>query len=368
MKKVFFIIYSFSKGGGAESLLTMIVNNLNPDKYDIGIMEIIHDEVKAEPINKNIKIFPYYVRADDPERKAKMYYVYHEWDKVIEEYIPQDYDLYVSFNFLRSSFLLPPDRKNIAWIHGGIPSLAQENRREEWMLQNIAFYKADRIVSISDVTTQSLEELFPWHKDKIRVIYNGIDIEQIRAKAKEETVINLKHPALISIGRLDANKNPIRMLRIFEQVHKRKPEVHLYYLGYGDLEEDVKGMAKDIGLSKQVHLLGYYDNPFPIVAQSDVVCMFSISEGFPMVLLEGVALSKPFVSSIVGGARILANEEKCGKTTETDEEAADKILELLQADKNIISMECEKSVSRFALRTYIRQIEELFDEVLNEDK
>lgn len=368
MIKVFFIIYSFSKGGGAESLLTTIVNNLNPEKYEIGIMEIIHDEVKDEPINKNIKIYPYYVRADDPERKAKMYYVYHEWDKVIEEYIPQNYDLYISFNFLRSSFLLPPEKKNIAWIHGGVPSLAKEDKREEWMLQNIAFYKADRIVSISDITTQSLEELFPWHKDKIRVIYNGIDIEQIRAKAKESTTINLKHPALISIGRLDTNKNPIRMLEIFERVHERKPEVHLYYLGYGDLEEDVKSMAKDKGLSKQVHLLGYYDNPFPIIAQSDVVCMFSISEGFPMVLLEGVALNKPFVSSVVGGARILANEEKCGKTIETDEEAADEILRLLQADKNIIGMECERSISRFALKTYIHQIEELFDEVLSEDK
>ena len=71
MKRIFFIIYSFSTGGGAESLLTTIVNNLNPEKYEIGIMEIVHYGVKTEPINKNIKIYPYYVRIDDQERKKK---------------------------------------------------------------------------------------------------------------------------------------------------------------------------------------------------------------------------------------------------------------------------------------------------------
>ena len=46
MKRIFFIINCFSMGGGAESLLTQIVNHLNPEKYEIGIMEIIHDTVK----------------------------------------------------------------------------------------------------------------------------------------------------------------------------------------------------------------------------------------------------------------------------------------------------------------------------------
>ena len=45
-------------GGGAESLLTQIVNHLNPEKYEIGIMEIIHDTVKKEPVNSNIKRYP----------------------------------------------------------------------------------------------------------------------------------------------------------------------------------------------------------------------------------------------------------------------------------------------------------------------
>lgn len=366
MKKVFFIINSFSWGGGAEALLTQIVNHLNPKKYEIGIMEIIHAGIKKEPVNSNIKIYPYYVKADDPERKAKMYYVYHEWDKVIQDYIPQDYDLYVSFNYLKPSFLLPRGKKNIAWIHGDVYNLAQADMKEERALQNNAFRKADRIVSISDITTQSLIDLFPEHKEKLQVIYNGIDISEVRRKAKESTNVCLQRPAILSVGRLDENKNPLRLLDIFDKVYKENKEVHLYYLGYGNLMDDIQRNAINKGIDKNVHLLGYYDNPFPIIAQCDVSCMFSLSEGFPMALLESVALDKPFVSSFIGGARILANGERCGKIIDTDDEAVNAILELMNQDKEKIKIECSMSIERFEMEHYIAQIENLFDQVIDD--
>lgn len=364
MKKLFFIINCYSKGGGAEAVLTKIVNHLNPEKYEIGIMEIIHDTVKQEPVNDNIRLFPYYVNADDPKRKARMYSVYHEWDKVISEYIPQDYDLYISFNYLKPTFLLPPDKKTVAWIHGDVYDLAREDKVEERALQGKAFHKVDKIVSISDITTQSLQDLFPNHSDKIEIIYNGIDVEETKEKAKEPTEIRMQHPAILSVGRLDVNKNPLRLLDIFEKVYYENHAVHLYYLGYGVLEEAVKQRAKEKGMEENVHLLGYHDNPFPIIAQCDTSCMFSLSEGFPMALLESVALDKPFVSSVVGGARILANGQRCGRTVETDEEAATAITELLRTDKQQILEECRESIKRFELDTYIHRIEELFDKLL----
>ena len=363
-KKILFIISSFSKGGGAESLLTTIVNNLNPGKYDIGIMEIEHADIKKEPVNDNIKIYPYYVRADDPERNLKMRDVYHEWDKVIAGYIPQDYDLYVSFNYLKPSFLLPPGKKNIAWIHSDVFNLAQENKAEEYELQKKAFEKADQIVSISDITTESLEMLFPECKDKMKVIYNGLDIQNVREKSKEITSVKLEHPAVLSIGRLDERKNPLRLLEIFVQVHKENPQVHLYYLGYGNLTEQVMNKVKKLQLSEYVHLLGYFDNPFPIMAQCDVIGMFSTSEGFQMALLEGVALDKPFVTSVIGGSRILANDQRCGKTVETDEEVTKAILDFIHKDYRVIKRECRASIGRFELSKYICQIEKLFDGIL----
>ncbi len=365
MKKIFFIINTYSMGGGAEALLTLIVNHLNPEKYEIGIMEIIHSIIKQEPVNSNIRMYPYYTLADAPDRKARMYYVYHEWDRVIKEYIPQDYDLYVSFNYLKPSFLLPSGKKCIAWIHGDVYDLAAEDKKEERQLQDEAFRKADRIVTISDITTQSVLELFPNHRDKIHIIYNGIDVAEVRRRALEKTEITLEHPAVMAVGRLDENKNPLRMLRIFKRLQEKAPKAHLYYLGYGNLAEEVRGQSREYGIERKVHLLGYHDNPFPIVTQCDVVGMFSLEEGFPLALLEAVALDKPFVSSVIGGARILANNGSCGQVIETDEEAADALLKYLQGDKETQARECRESIKRFDLNEYISQVEALFDEMLD---
>lgn len=361
MKRVFFIINCFSKGGGAEALLTLIVNNLNPEKYEIGVMEIIHDTIKTEPIHENIKVYPYYTLADAPDRKSRMYSVYHEWDKVIREYIPQDYDVYVSFNYLKPSFLLPKGKKCIAWIHGDVYNLATDEMKEERLLQSEAFGKADKIVAISDITMQSLLDLFPEHKEKMVMLCNGIDVENVRKKALEQTDVTLEHPAILSIGRVEDNKNPLRLLDIFEGLLEKIPNAHLYYLGYGDQCDLVLEKSIEKEINKSVHLLGYYDNPFPIIAQCDVVGMFSRSEGFPLALLEGVALRKPFVSSVIGGARMLAAVSDCGAVVETNEKAIEAFDYYIKCDIQKKENACDMTIKKFDLDHYIKEIECLLD-------
>ena len=72
MKKILFIIWSYSLGGGAEALLTTIVNHLNPQKYQIGILEFYHSSTKKEPANSNIKIYEPITFEGDKEYQKKM--------------------------------------------------------------------------------------------------------------------------------------------------------------------------------------------------------------------------------------------------------------------------------------------------------
>lgn len=364
--RVLFIINSYSAGGGAESLLTQIVNNLDRDRYEIGIFEIIHFEgIKKEPTRKDVKIYPYFTLADAPDRKQRMYYVYHEWNKVINEYIPQDYDLYVSFNYLKPTFLLPEHKKCIAWIHGDIYNLLNNDKQEERELQRLSFGKADKIVAISNHTYQSIIDLYPEYKGKTTIIYNGINIRNIREKARQHTDIHLISPSIISVGRLDANKDPIRLLKIFNEVLKKNPLVHLYYMGYGSLKDDIVKMAKNLGISEHVDLLGYIDNPFPILKQADVMAMFSKSEGFPMALLESVSLGVPFVASDIGGAWELSDNGKAGRVVNDNAGAVIEILSYLKKSKEISSNGCVQTINKFDFGHYIKQIEELFKKVLD---
>lgn len=367
MKKILFIIWSYSLGGGAESLLTTIVNHLSPTKYQVGIIEIYRSGVKKELVNPNVIIYDSITFEGDPEYEKKLYYIYREPERMIKRYIPSGYDLYVSFNYQTPSFLLPKRSRNIAWVHTSIYDLAEKGMEDYQYLQNKAFDRAWKLVSISDITTKSLRDLCPMHSDKIVEIYNGINIKEVREKSESVTHNILRRPAVIFVGRLDERKNPLRMVDVFSDVFKKNSSVHLYFLGEGRMKAQVLERAREYGIEEQVHILGYLENPFPVIKQADVCCMTSESEGFPMSLLESVALHVPFVSTAVGGAAVLANEERCGRIYTTDDEAVMHILEFLNMPRSLIKKECQESIVRFDFDVYISKIEQLFDEALRQE-
>lgn len=365
-KKILFIIWSYTYGGGAEALLTMIVNHLNPQKYDISIIEYEHAEIKKEPVNDNIHILPYIQAVENTENDSKGYQLYHTPEVLIDAYIKKGYDLYVSFNYQIPTFLLPKGTRNIAWIHGSVYDLAERKKLRDRKRQDLAFEKAKKIVVISDNTEKSVMDLFPNHKDKLVKIYNGIDVNRVRRMAGEDAPLILEKPALLFIGRLESGKDPVRLINVLKLVHEKGVHAHLYFMGQGKEEGNILERGKKLNVSEFIHLIGYHQNPFPIVKQCDVVCLLSKAEGFSMCLLESAALGKPFVATPVGGAEELSNHRRCGRVIETDEEAAEAICELL--GKENIEAECQKSIERFALNHYIAQIEDLFDTVMREEE
>lgn len=367
-KKILFIIWSYTYGGGAEALLTMIANHLNPDKYDISIIEYQHADYKVEPVNDYVHVLPPVEKVETPDNQKKGYQVYHTPEVLIDRYIRGDYDLYVSFNYQIPTFLLPKETKNISWIHTDVYNLAGEEMAREWRLQDQAFDKAKKIVAISDQTLQSLHDLFPRHREKYVKIYNGLDRERVLEKSKESTEICLKRPAMMAVGRLDDRKYPERVFRIFSLAHQKNPRLHLYYVGEdvqkSGKRELLEEMIREAELGDYVHLLGYQQNPFPLIKQADVVTHFAKREGFGLVMAEAVALGVPIVAPDIGAAKALANHGKCGRIVVTDEEAADAVLELLEEEPEKIRQGCEESIRQFSLDAYIAQIEELFDSVI----
>lgn len=367
-KKILFIIWSYTYGGGAEALLTMIANHLNPEKYDVSIIEYQHADYKVEPVNDYVHVLPPIEKVETPDNQKKGYQVYHTPEILIDRYIRGDYDLYVSFNYQIPTFLLPKGTKNIAWIHTNVYDLGVEEKARERRLQDQAFDKAEKIVAISDQTLQSLYDLFPRHREKYVKIYNGLDRELIRERAMENTEIRIEKPAMMAIGRLDDRKNPERVFRIFMLAHQKNPRLHLYYVGEdvqkSGKRELLEEMIREAEMGDYVHLLGYQQNPFPFIKQADVVVHFAKREGFGLVMAEAVALGVPIVAPDIGAAKAVANHGKCGRIVVTDEEAADAVLELLGEDPEKIRQGCEESILQFSLNTYIAQIEDLFDSVI----
>lgn len=366
MKKILFIIFSYSMGGGAESLLTNIVNNLNPQKYDISIREMYHYDVKVEPTNENIHVLPQMEPVETPEGRSKKYQIYNTPELLIDKYVKGDYDLYIAFNYQKPTFMLPKGTNNIAWIHTDVYDLDEPEVLREKIRQEIAFQNVQTIVSICDITTQSLIDLFPDHANKIVQIPNGLDIEKVRRKAEEKTEIILEKDSMIYVGRLEERKDPVRLVEILDLIHQKGRKVHLYYLGKGELENDVLLLAKEKNLLDYVHLLGYHQNPFPIIKQAGVNVFLSKTEGFGLGVAEGLCLGVPFVGTNVGALKDLSNGNTCGSIVKTNHQAADEIINFINMNKDEAVANCNISIERYSLENYIKKIENLFDKILSE--
>ena len=164
------------------------------------------------------------------------------------------------------------------------------------------FYNhADGIVSLSQGTKEDLIKNFGVVKEKINVIYNPIDIDEIKEKSRESVAdieIHNDRINLICVGSLVKSKGHKYLI---EAVYKLKKtygyRVRAYFIGTGKLENDLKDLATKYKLEKDIIFLGYKSNPFKYMNKCDIFVLPAIWEGFGNVIIEAMVCNIPVVST-----------------------------------------------------------------------
>jgi len=149
------------------------------------------------------------------------------------------------------------------------------------------------IVAVSEKVRQDLE-FYGIEKNKIVVIENGIDINQINEKAKKE-IINFDKFTLISAGRLSDDKGFDTLIKAFSLVNKKIQNSQLIILGEGSKRKDLERLISKLNLTEKVKLAGLKENPFPYIKAADIYITSSRRESFSFSTLEAMALAKPVV-------------------------------------------------------------------------
>ena len=109
---------------------------------------------------------------------------------------------------------------------------------------------------------------------------------------------------VLSVGRLDPEKNPLLLVEIAELLRKRDPRWSLAIAGDGPLHEAIERRIAERGLSDAVELLGYVPNGPELWAEyrrSQAFLHVSLTEGLPQVLFEAQGAGLPVVATDVGG-------------------------------------------------------------------
>lgn len=366
MKKILFVPYTFSMGGGAEKILADLSGNLDPAQYQVTILPYADYHIKQEKVAEHVTVLPGILdmtKAGKLEKVIKHFLV-HFFPWVLRKcYIKEKYDVEISFNYQIPSFLVKETKKTkaVMWVHGDIGDLKQ-NRLKRW-LQKRSFRRATKIVAISQNTEQSIVELYPQFRQKLVRIYNGIHVNYIRERAQEACDVEIKPNAVVFLGRLEHNKNPMALLETARILKERNVDVHFYLIGKGEQEQELLEKIRQDALEERVTLLGYRQNPYPLLAKAKAVCMLSLSEGFPTVFAEGMSLGKPFVSSQVGGVQEMSNGGKCGMAVDSPAQCADAIEQLLRNEEAYTQMTqaCVAHIENFSMDRQRENLEKLLN-------
>ncbi|MTV44860.1 glycosyltransferase [Streptococcus pneumoniae] len=363
-KKILFFMWSFSLGGGAEKILSTIVSNLDPEKYDIDILEMEHFDKGYESVPKHVRIL-----------KSLQDYRQTRWLRAflwrMRIYFPRlarrllvkdDYDVEVSFTIMNPPLLFSKRRevKKISWIHGSIEELLKDSSKRESHRSQLD--AANTIVGISKKTSNSIKEVYPDYTSKLQTIYNGYDFQTILEKSQEKIDIEIAPQSICTIGRIEENKGSDRVVEVIRLLHQEGKNYHLYFIGAGDMEEELKKRVKEYGIEDYVHFLGYQKNPYQYLSQTKVLLSMSKQEGFPGVYVEALSLGLPFISTDVGGAEELSQEGRFGQIIESNQEAAQAITNYMTSASNFDVDEASQFIQQFTITKQIEQVEKLLEE------
>ena len=100
---------------------------------------------------------------------------------------------------------------------------------------------------------------------------------------------------LITAGRLHPQKNHQLLIEAINILNDKN--IHLLILGEGPLKNEFRKMVQKYGLTENVHLLGFSNNPFPYYSKADLFVLSSVYEGFGNVLVEAMSCGCNVVST-----------------------------------------------------------------------
>jgi len=167
-----------------------------------------------------------------------------------------------------------------------------------------------RVVVVSEAIKLYYKKYIRCVVHKVIVIPNGFDLDLIKKKAREhisaddQNIFSEKR-TLVSVSRLESEKNITFLLQAFASIPKEHLcNTQLLIIGDGDQRLMLESLARSLEIVSVVHFLGWKDNPYPYIAQSDMLVVSSDFEGFGRVLVEAMALGVPVVSTdCPGGPR-----------------------------------------------------------------
>ncbi len=174
-------------------------------------------------------------------------------------------------------------------------------------------------------------------KDKIKVIYNGIDIDNLDKQLFKKETKQQNQIIIGNIGRLVKQKAQFYLIELAKILKNKKINFKIIIGGEGKLENELKILVKNAHLENEIVFSGFVSNIKEFLENIDIFVLTSIWEGFGYVLVEAMACKKPVLAfNVSSNPEIIKNNETGFLVQPFDiEQLADKI-EMFSINRNLI--------------------------------
>ncbi len=253
-------------------------------------------------------------------------------------------------------------------------------RRVRWHplyvdIERILAHLTDAIISVNE---PDRARLIRWGipPDKVVTIPNGIDLSAFDGPVdvgsmRDALGLDQDGPLVMQVARLSAQKDPLAFVEGAAYVVRGRPDAQFALVGEGPLREAVAARIRALDLEKRVHLLGWQDEAFRLMAAADVVTLTSRWEGTPYTLLEAMAWSRPVVATAVNGCTEIVEDGATGFLVPAGDPTAwaKRVSNLLSDPIMAAAMgqqARERVEERYSLQEMVAHIESLYRRVVCE--
>ena len=206
---------------------------------------------------------------------------------------------------------LPIDRKtDIAYIHRAWERFGRI-MFYPLVMQHLVTRRMDRVITVSESAAEETRCTFKVPREKIRVVYNGIDTEMFRelnGKRKERGRL------LVVANTTDRKKGVIYLLRAL-QLLREEMDVKLTIVDRGAPDNNyTPALVERLGLDGSVEFTGRLpvEEVVGCYARAEVAVVPSLYEGFCLPAAEAMACGLPVVATTAGALPEVVEDGKCG--------------------------------------------------------
>lgn len=208
------------------------------------------------------------------------------------------------------------------------------------------------------------EELFT--KKKIKIIYNGIDIDKIKNVKIDSTFKSRNNTRIsfLNIANHIAPKNITKLVEVFDILvnQLKRKEYILYNIGWGTETEKIKDLIVKYKLENNFYLLGKLENNKTLQILKSVDYFISLGEKvvFDMVILEAIAAGKTVIASNIGGNKEVIDHMENGYLIDLD--SSMHIAKYLNSLKKLDHIKIIKSSEKFSVQNMVNNYNSIYEQ------